>query len=464
MTPQEFVDQTIGKVWDIDNNRPWCWDLLAKFCQMVGVPLYPTIYCAETKYVRDIWNMRKKNGILLYFDEIPTGQFKDGDWVIWDSDYNMTPNSHVAMYWKGMAYNQTMDRAAYLLDLDFSKAKGGFRWKGWSDVTIKDGFSEVLYQDTTMSLYKAPEGYSLYMLSAGINQLQDIRFFDHPGLEILAACNCGYFQMSKDQADPYGTHYGVEQTFDGVDLAPKKNGLQVLYQKGDFIGACRSDQYWYTRDQVQFAFTPYSVIRHEGKTVIGEISTDLGSKEFVTNMQTMVMFVDGRWCLCISKNPVLPAVMLGFAESVNATEAVLCDSGGSTQMMAYSNGNYNSIMYTGRKIPNVLVIARPKADFEPIQGGIGEDEQDTIVVDDPSENKENTEMDNVTKTLLPDRVYDILKWVALIALPAIAVFVLTMGTDLTENYEVIAKFINGIAVLLGSLIGVSTVQYNRSKE
>lgn len=463
MTPQEFVDQTIGKVWDIDNNRPWCWDLLAKFCQMVGVPLYPTIYCAETGYVRDIWNMRKTNGILLYFDEVH--DYQDGDWVIWDSDnYNMTPNSHVAMYWKGLAYNQTKDRAAYLLDLDFSKAKGGFRWKGWSDVTIKDGFSEVLYQDTTMSLYKAPEGYSLYMLSAGINQLQDIRFFDHPGLEILAACNCGYFQMSKDQADPYGTHYGVEQTFDGVDLAPKKNGLQVLYQKGDYIGACRSDQYWYTRDQVQFAFSPYSVIRHEGKTVIGEISTDLGSKEFVTNMQTMVMFLDGRWCLCISKNPVLPAVMLGFAESVNAQEAVLCDSGGSTQMMAYSNGNYNSIMYTGRKIPNVLVIARPKADYEPIQGGIGEDEQDTIVVDDPSENKENTEMDNVTKTLLPDRVYDILKWVALIALPAIAVFVLTMGTDLTENYEVIAKFINGIAVLLGSLIGVSTVQYNRSKE
>ena len=80
MTPQEFVDQTIGKTWDIDGKYDGqCWDLMAKFCQMVGVPLYPTIYCAETGYVRDIWNMRKKNGILLYFDEIPVGQFKDGD-------------------------------------------------------------------------------------------------------------------------------------------------------------------------------------------------------------------------------------------------------------------------------------------------------------------------------------------------------------------------------------------------
>ena len=71
--------------------------------------------------------------------------------------------------------------------------------------------------------------------------------------------------------------------------------------------------------------------------------------------------------------------------------------------------------------------------------------------------------DNVTKTLLPDRVYDILKWVALIALPAVSVFVLTMGADLTENYEVIAKFISAVSVLLGSLIGVSTVQYNSAR-
>ena len=70
--------------------------------------------------------------------------------------------------------------------------------------------------------------------------------------------------------------------------------------------------------------------------------------------------------------------------------------------------------------------------------------------------------DNPASSLLPNNVYDVLKWVCLIALPAISAFVLFMGTDLSASYELIAKWINGIMILLGSLIGVSTVQYNRS--
>ena len=72
-------------------------------------------------------------------------------------------------------------------------------------------------------------------------------------------------------------------------------------------------------------------------------------------------------------------------------------------------------------------------------------------------------VENPANTLLPNNVYDILKWICLIALPAVSAFVLFMGTDLSAQYELIAKWINGIMILLGSLIGVSTVQYNRSQ-
>lgn len=71
--------------------------------------------------------------------------------------------------------------------------------------------------------------------------------------------------------------------------------------------------------------------------------------------------------------------------------------------------------------------------------------------------------ENPANTLLPNNVYDILKWICLIALPAVSAFVLFMGTDLNEQYELIAKWINGIMILLGSLIGVSTVQYNNAR-
>ena len=73
-------------------------------------------------------------------------------------------------------------------------------------------------------------------------------------------------------------------------------------------------------------------------------------------------------------------------------------------------------------------------------------------------------MDNPIKSLLPGPVYDVLKWFCLLAMPAIVSWVLFMGTDLSANYELIAKWITGIQILLGSLIGVSTVQYNAAKK
>lgn len=64
--------------------------------------------------------------------------------------------------------------------------------------------------------------------------------------------------------------------------------------------------------------------------------------------------------------------------------------------------------------------------------------------------------------MLTNKTYDILKWICLIALPAISVLVATLGQiwgiPYTEN---IVLTINAIAVFLGALIGVSTASYNK---
>lgn len=66
---------------------------------------------------------------------------------------------------------------------------------------------------------------------------------------------------------------------------------------------------------------------------------------------------------------------------------------------------------------------------------------------------------------LPDKVYTILKWIALIALPAIATFWGVMGKvwDIPYTTEVVTT-ITAVATLIGALIGVSTVNYNKDKE
>lgn len=64
---------------------------------------------------------------------------------------------------------------------------------------------------------------------------------------------------------------------------------------------------------------------------------------------------------------------------------------------------------------------------------------------------------------LNDKLYNVLKWLALIVLPALATFIVTIGTiwgwaDLAKN---IGATITAIALLIGAIIGVSQISYNK---
>lgn len=65
---------------------------------------------------------------------------------------------------------------------------------------------------------------------------------------------------------------------------------------------------------------------------------------------------------------------------------------------------------------------------------------------------------------LPDKVYDVLKWVCLICLPAIAVLytVLAKIWGLPFESEIPAT-INAIAVFIGTLIGISHIAGKEEK-
>lgn len=64
--------------------------------------------------------------------------------------------------------------------------------------------------------------------------------------------------------------------------------------------------------------------------------------------------------------------------------------------------------------------------------------------------------------MIPNKVYDILKWIGLIALPAIAWFVGQIGPVWGMPYvDAIVTTLNAAGTLLGILIGVSTVNYKK---
>lgn len=64
---------------------------------------------------------------------------------------------------------------------------------------------------------------------------------------------------------------------------------------------------------------------------------------------------------------------------------------------------------------------------------------------------------------LPSKVYDVLKWVALIALPAFGTFYFTLAPlwDLPAANQVAGTTL-ALTTLLGTLLGLATANYNRS--
>jgi hypothetical protein len=61
--------------------------------------------------------------------------------------------------------------------------------------------------------------------------------------------------------------------------------------------------------------------------------------------------------------------------------------------------------------------------------------------------------------LLPDKAYEILKWIALIALPAIAVFAQAVGPAWgLPHVDQIVATIDALGMLIGALIGVSEIK------
>lgn len=62
-----------------------------------------------------------------------------------------------------------------------------------------------------------------------------------------------------------------------------------------------------------------------------------------------------------------------------------------------------------------------------------------------------------------NKLYDILKWIVLIALPALSTFVFALSSLWGFDAAVVIGSIAALETFLGSLIGVSTYQYNKNQ-
>ena len=64
---------------------------------------------------------------------------------------------------------------------------------------------------------------------------------------------------------------------------------------------------------------------------------------------------------------------------------------------------------------------------------------------------------------MSNKVYDILKWIALIAVDALGLFYSTLATIWGLPYgDAVLKTCSAVAVLIGTLIGISNAQYKKT--
>lgn len=324
-------------------------------------------------------------------------------------------------------YNELNPLEVMFVDTSFTKilnTKGatlkscsGITYKGDEAImNLNDGFQSLTYSGANLKVYKGYDKFKkLFMLSALGNEkaTQDIRKFDHSNLLIMADANCNYFEMASKTE--YGQHYGVEQSIgddvhtSGHDLAPKNSAYEVFYElKNGECGRCTANDYWYSKDDVNFACTPYATVVFN-HVACNHRSSAFGNKDNYANSQTMFMKIKDAWCIVCTGSKVLPKLMQNFALDCNADYAFLVDSGGSTQMMAYINGKWTDVIYTGRHIPNVLALGAEKDSNpveptpEPTEPTVSKTEYDKVVneLNDVKKDleKANKKLDDIKKII-----------------------------------------------------------------
>ena len=66
--------------------------------------------------------------------------------------------------------------------------------------------------------------------------------------------------------------------------------------------------------------------------------------------------------------------------------------------------------------------------------------------------------------ILPDRIYDLMKWLTLVVIPALTTaYVGLSGVWGWPYAEEVAKTSAVVCTLLGALLGISTAQYNKQE-
>lgn len=376
-TPDQFVAEYDGKNIDWDGvYGTQCVDGFKVFCAWAGIPVRATPNGWADSIFTGLNADKTPNQSYIawrdtYFEQITDRtRIQNGDWCVWGKGFGSYPLSHVAMYYNGQYFgeNQGGDRGFRLVPLN-NDIIGALRWKGWSNTgkyTIQPGRQDLTFEEKRIIVYGQRPGQRLGMISASgpdpMYALQPIGSIDSDQAVIYASMNCNYFQMSTKAPDAYGCHYGTEISFTN-DFSPHQGNLlaYALMNDGKTFAAIDSE-FWYTRNEVQFACAPAYLAYLRGNKV-GLWSYAFMQSKTRPNTQSLLIRTADRFAFAVIRDAISIDDAVRWAEGIDGLmDLAFFDSGGSSQLML----GYDVVVNTGREIPNVLAFYIPKDGSDPV--------------------------------------------------------------------------------------------------
>lgn len=452
MTPKQFVDQYTGRVIDYDGAYGvQCVDGFKVFCEWAGIPVKATI----NGWANGYWIYKNELEFYKWFDYIEdVSQVKNGDWCIWDkgSSCNL---SHIAMFYNGQYFGERQggDNGFRLVSLK-NDIMGALRWKGFTMLELTNGYQEIEYNGQKILAYKQYGAQDIGMVSAGTNgdTVKPIELIDDEHTH-FCKINASYFQMSKTASDPYGTVYGVVESFN-YSQEPKQGKFYVYYVLNNGTSSvCMDSEFWLTKADVKFAVSPAVVMIYHG-TDTEMLSPAIPRSKITTanNQSLLIRLEDGAFVLAIVTGKLNLYDCRAWAKSIGAVDMIALDGGGSSQMH-WGGGLYS----TGRAIPNVITLyengtAEPSTEpDDPAE----EPETPDIVIDDDSDDGYLFEMS--------DKTYDALSFVAHMIPLFVVLYVALANTWGIPYTDKIVATISAIGVFLNSVLKQSTIGYQRAQ-
>ena len=485
MTPSQFYAKYLN-VWTQESEKlgPQCVWAFKLFCRENSIPVKPT----PNNWADGYWYSKDELGYGKYFDYITDyKQFREGDWVIWPRrPGNSHPSSHIAMYLyettgktaMEFSLNQGGDGRFTAKGTVFFDALGALRWKGYSHMDLPKGYSQQTWNGIQVDAVRASadKGYSLHLISAEDGQptgtsraLKGLLQFDSDRLGIVAAVNANYFD-NQSGSQTFGMHFGCEGDghVQGYWQAPKTAGIISYYIAMDGqIGAHDESGFYLAQDDIQLVCAPYSVLIHDGQNV--ELhSTAYGSKELYRTNQTAAFRINQDWCLAIFSE-CYPSDVHKYAQELGANELILMDSGGSTQMFECSTtGHRRAVRDTGRLLPNVLVLAQTitPAATPDLPEDPQEEPKTEPIIEEPVQSPEPVVETPVKEgIMLSNEMYDVLKVICTVVLPAVIVLLSSLTDIWSLPYgDKVISTLAAINVFIGALIGISSNAYWKAEK